>query len=340
VIYVEWLRVRNALKVVAIVFAVLLVGCGGLRLYLSSQGDIIAYADEVAKQPGTSVTHSVLPDGAKRTVIDSPADRLHMTIDDRGYEGTHIEILDRSHSGRAEKTISIGSVQVEALPDRKGERVLVDTGRPVPYVFFAAIAALVAMIVATVLAAPFARENDGHLEIALTKPISRVTLAFATIGVDFAGILAAWLLTMLCLIAGEAIFQAPGLSFGSYDLAATVLGLLGAFAWYAMLCAVTTSMKRGYGAMLGIAWPVCIGLLGWSRANVGTIPALQALRAAGRVLNYLNPLEYIHFGPAYTVNGQPHGSLAFSTGVEGPALAALLVAYVALAVYQWQRVEA
>jgi hypothetical protein len=339
--YVEWLRVRGVLKWTAIVFGVLLLCAAGIRVYMFSQGDLLSYVTGIENDPTSRVTRSVLPDGTKHIEIVDKTGKTHITIDDHGYAGEHIEIVDHSKSAESHhKDVTMGSLHVEALEDGSGERDVIDTNEPEPFIFYAAFAAFVALIIATVLAAPFARENDGHLEVALTKPISRIMLALGTIGVDFVGIAGSWALTIVFLLAAGALFQAPHLQFGSSDLTGTVLGLLGAFAWYAMLCAATASMKRAYGIVLGLAWPFALIILGLGKSNLGNQPILVVLHTACQWIGYVLPFSYMHFGPAMTVNGKAAGSLAFSAGVEGPALAALAIGYVAVAVLQWRRVEA
>ncbi len=145
--YVEWLRVRGALKWTVIVLAALFV-CGiGVRLYMFSRGDAMAYVYGIEHKSGSKVTQSVLPDGTKRTVIDDPVDSVNVTIDDAGYAGKHIEILDRSHkSDEAAKSVVMGSMQVHTLPDGDGERITIDTNEPEPFVGYAAIAAFTALI--------------------------------------------------------------------------------------------------------------------------------------------------------------------------------------------------
>jgi len=339
--FVEWLRVRGTLKWTAIVFGVLFLCAIGLRVYMFSRGDIMAYVSGIENDPGATVTQSVLPDGTKRTSIEDMRKNTVVTIDDRGYDGKHIEILNRSgHRAPTEHSVAMGSMQVHALRSGEGERIEIDTNQPEPFAFYAAFAAFVALIVATILAAPFARENDGHLEIALTKPVPRVLLAVSTIGVDFAGIVAAWLLSVVFLLAAGALFELPKLQFGQDDLLGTILGLLGAFAWYAMLCAGTASMRRGYGVVLGLAWPFALLVLALGNIDLGSQPIGLAIHTVAKAVGYVMPFTYLHFGAPVVVNGQAQGSAAFSPGVELPVLAALLAGYAALAIVQWRRVEA
>jgi hypothetical protein len=339
--YVEWLRVRGALKWTAIVLGVLFLCAAGVRIYMFSKGDMLSYVTGLENDATSKVTRSVLPDGTKHIDVLDKTGQVHITIDDHGYAGEHIEIVDHSKSAASHhKDVTMGSLHVEALEDGNGERDVIDTNEPEQFVFYAAIACFVSLIIATVLGAPFARENDGHLEVALTKPISRIALALETVGVDIVGIVAAWALTVVFLIACSALFQAPHITFGTNDLVGTLCGLVGSVAWYAILCAATTSMKRAYGIVLGLAWPFALIVLGLGKANLGNQPILVALHTACQWVGYILPFTYLHFGPAMTVDGKPAGSLAFSAGVEGPVLAALAIAYVAVAIVQWRRVEA
>ena len=130
--------------------------------------------------------------------------------------------------------------------------------------YFIVFGGVVALFVATILGAPFARENDGHLEVALTKPVDRAALALMTIGVDAAGIVAALAVGTLFGIGLHTIFFPPWITFHLVDAIAIVFGVVAPLAWYAMLAAATSSLRRGYGAILGIAWPVAAIVAGLS----------------------------------------------------------------------------
>ena len=73
--------------------------------------------------------------------------------------------------------VNVGSIQVMESRHGSMTTTVIDTNGAVPMIYYMLLADIVALIVATILAAPFAREIDGHLEIALTKPISRVRFA-------------------------------------------------------------------------------------------------------------------------------------------------------------------
>jgi hypothetical protein len=344
--YVEWLRVRGALKWTAYVLGVLFLCAIGLRIYAFAKGDnMMAYVSGIQDDPGSKVSHSVLPDGTKETVIVDKTGKTNITIDDHGYAGVHIVIVDHSKSHDAEATekrhnVSMGEVRVDVLPTGDGDRVTLDTGQPEPFIFYSAIAVFVSLIVATVLGAPFGRESDGHLEIALTKPISRTALSLEIIGVDVVGIVAAWAMTVVMLVVSHALFEAPHLTFGMADLVGSLCGLAGAIAWYAIICAGTASMKRGYGLIQGLSWPIALLFLGLGKANLGDQPILVVVHTIAQWVGYILPFTYLHFGPAMTTDGQAAGSMAFNASIELPALCALAVVYLALAVVQWRRVEA
>ncbi len=252
--YVEWLRAGRCLKITAIVLGIALVlivaleyvflvgsksSLSGVELHTST-GDINARKI----LDGATTTYSTLPDGTKRTTIVNSAKGVRVTVDDHGYFGRHVEIFERSVKG-TEKLIGIGPVSFQRVAVPGGSVVTIDTNKPEDFAYLAAIATFVALIIATILGAPFARQNDGHLEIALTSPAPRTTLGLGTMLVDIAGIAAAWLMTVAMLFLAHVAQNAPNYTYGPLDTEVIVLGFAGVLAWYAMLCAATASMRRG-----------------------------------------------------------------------------------------------
>jgi hypothetical protein len=341
--YVEWLRVRGVLKWTAIVLLVLEALLIVFRISFLSFGshDALSFVHGVEINPDSRITHSTLPDGASRTVIDNAKEGVHIVVDDRGYQGKHIQIFESSRTSKhSPRTYAMGDLHVETLPNGNETVTTIDTSRPEDLAYYFSIASFFALIIATVLGAPFARENDGHLEIALTKPIGRERLALGVIGVDLVGIGTAWIMAVLFLAVGHTLFEAPHFVFGRYDALVIVLGLLGDVAWYAMLCAATASMRRSYAAVLGFSWPVAgiIAILG--KADLGSSQLGQVIHTIVTPFAWINPFSYLHFGPAFTVNGRPEGSMAVLPGFELPMLSILALVYGALAVLAWRRVEA
>lgn len=353
--YVEWLRVRGCLRwtVIILVLGVALVLFGRftyLDIRPNAPGFSGVYIDDKQLpllESTSTKTQTRLPDGTLRTVIENRRFGIRMTIDDHGYWGKHVEIFERkAPEGVHANTINLGDIHGQRIMLPDGSSVVkIDEGasQPEDLNYYAVFATLVALIVASVLGAPFGRENDGHLEIALTKPIARERLALFTIAVDLAGIVAAFVLTIAALMVGHTILEAPNYVYGPTDTVTIVAGLLGAFAWYGLICAATASMKRAYGVIQGVVWPVAFLLHVLSNLNGVYSPLLQLIHVIARALQWLNPLAYLPFGglfdshssvPQVTVNA------AALLANHIPILAILALVYCALAIVQWRRVEA
>lgn len=339
--YVEWLRVRNVLRVVAIVLGVLILVALVLRISFNSalQSDE-AFIKHVQMQPGTTISKSVLPDGTKRTTIHDPKEDTTVTIDNHGFAGRHIVIDEpQSRHSSHNDNVTIGSIRV--LETQRADRKItsIDTDSSTPFIYYMALADLVAFLIATLLAAPFARENDGHLEIALLKPVSREAFAINMMLVDFGGIIAASLMTVVAFVICQSMFEIPQFDFRGVSTQAIIMGIAGPLAWYAFLAAITTSMKRGYGAVLGFAWPVCIlvtvfGLISWGDSLLG-----QAVHNIFWLISRVDPLSYISLSiNENRATGELVGPANF--GIRLAIEFALFIIYTALAVVQWKRVEA
>jgi hypothetical protein len=339
--YVEWLRVRGVLKWTAIVLVVLLAIAGAFRLsVLGMHSDALSFVHAMEHKNDSRVTHVTLPDGGRRTVIDNARDRVHVVVDDYGYAGKRIRIVDSSSGDHPPKTIVMGSMHVESSTNGRQTITTVETNRPERVAYDAAFATFVALILATILGAPFARENEGHLEIAFTKPIDRTALALRIIGVDLLGLLIGWLMTEVALILAYAMFQAPHFTFSGSDAIVIALGWCGVAAWYGLLCAATASMRRAFGVILGLAWPVSIVLIVLAKFRLGSSLAAQAVHGVATVFGVVHPWYYLHFGPPVVVDGRGAGAYAISPALELPVLFVLAIVYLLIAVVQWRRVEA
>ncbi len=239
--YVEWLRVRNLLRNVAIVLGILVVLAIVLRVSVSRYMSPDAWIGHFESHPGVKVSQSTLPDGTKRTIVDDPAEQTRAVIDDHGYTGKHIVVTQPSKHSMKEKTrVSVGSMHVYESHNGTVETTVIDTNGAVPMIYYMTLADVIALIVATILAAPFAREVDGHLEIALTKPVSRERYAIGTIVADMAGILGASVLTIVAFYLCQLLFESARLDFSGINAEAIAMGVAAPLAWYALLCAATT----------------------------------------------------------------------------------------------------
>ncbi|HVA26934.1 MAG TPA: hypothetical protein VNF68_02075 [Candidatus Baltobacteraceae bacterium] len=354
--YVEWLRVRGCLKWAAIVLAVCVaIVLFGRFTYLDIRphAELSGLSIDGQSFPqferSSHETQAKLPNGTLETVIDNPKKGIRITIDDRGYWGKHIEGFIRHAPSNAElERFNFGDVHYSSTVVPGGTLVHVDEGASVPedLAYYFVLAAAAAMIVATVLGAPFARENEGHLELALTKPFSRLGVALGMFGADAIGIVAVWVMTVVFMFVGHLIFEAPNFTYGPSDTSVIVVGLLCAFAWYAMLAAATASMKRAYGVVLGIAWPIAAVVHFMATANFGDAPLARLIHAAGTAIAFVDPTSYLRFGPVFVTSAvqraqaPPVGSVGGSIPTELSILVLLVLVYGAIATIQWHRVEA
>ncbi|HYL27885.1 MAG TPA: hypothetical protein VEW74_08615 [Candidatus Nitrosotalea sp.] len=336
--YVEWMRIRNCLRITAIILVILVALAVILRISFARYMSPDAWISHMSLNPGTTVTHTVLPDGTKRMILDSPSDSTHVVIDDYGYAGKHIVVTEPAKKAHHENdNMSVGSFKVTESTHAGITTTVLNTNGAVPMLYYMGLADVVALIVATILAAPFAREIDGHLELALTKPVSRVRYAIGNIGVDAVGILVASVMTVVAFYLCQLLFETPRLDFSGINARAVAMGVAMPLAWYALLCAATTWLRRAYGAVLGFAWPVAI-LLGALAALEPNNAVALFVHDVAWALSRLDPLTYVSFASPGT-----HGGFSYSGSNFGLRLSIvwlMFLVYGALAVWQWQRVEA
>lgn len=200
-----------------------------------------------------------------------------------------------------------------------------------------AIAMIFGMIIATVLAGPLARENAQHLEVVWTKPVSRTRYALEAILACLCCVWAVQIMVLIVVFAAAMFFVGPHLIAGSHAAFAAATALLGPVAWYAMYLGLTSWMKRGLGAVQGLAWPVALMIPGLSM--IAEVPDSVVLRVIGVVLavvNFVNPMRYIGIGAskAELVANVPSHEMRIVM------LFALALAYGVLGIWQWNRVEA
>ncbi|MFY9719120.1 MAG: hypothetical protein WAK16_05685 [Candidatus Cybelea sp.] len=335
--YVEWLRVRNCLRVLAIILAVLVGLAVVLRISVARYTSPSSWVHHISLERGTHETDVTLPDGTKRIILDNADEKEHVVIDDRGNAGSHIVITEPSKRAHKENTkVNVGSIQV--IESRHGDltTTVIDTNGAVPMIYYMAIADVFAFIIATILAAPLAREIDGHLEITLTKPVSRLRYALGAVGADIAGILAASLMTVVAFYLCQLLFETPRLDFSGINGHAIVIGIAAPLAWYAMLLAATTWVPRSYAALLGFAWPVVLFIGALTLVPTHNVVALF-IHDVAWVLSRFDPLSYISFVTLNDEGTFTSGSSDFGLRLGIEAL--LFVAYGALALWRWERVE-
>jgi hypothetical protein len=336
--YVEWLRVRNLLKIVAIVLVVLVVLAVILRVSVSRYMSPDAWVSHITTDPGVKISRSVLPDGTKRVIVDDPNQDTHVVIDDFGYKGKHIVVTEptkRAHSDHSH--LNVGSIRVIETNHGSTTTTVIDTNGAVPMMYYMAIADVVALIVATILAAPLAREMDGHLEVALTRPCSRLRFALEVLAADVAGIVAASVMTVIAFYVCQLLFESARLDFSGINSRAIAMGIVMPLAWYAMLCAATTWIGRSYGAVLGFAWPIAILVGVLTLVHPSNLLALF-IHDIAWVISRIDPLTYVSFATPNDDGTMDYASSNF--GLRFLAEVLFFIVYGALAVIKWQRVEA
>jgi len=341
--YVEWLRIRNTLRIVAIVLGALIVIAIIVRISVAgSLGHEQALIDRESREAGSKVTHSTIG-GVNRTLIVNPTEQVSITVDDRPDGGRTISIREPSKSGDVSgddlDQTTFGSVGITTSA-HAGVTTTVMTiqNALVPFRIYFHLAAILGLIVATILGATLARESNGHLEIAMLKPVSRTRFALGQIGVDLAGIVIAEVMMIVASLIMQSFFYMPGFNFSGADVPYLLTALLLPFTWYLMINAFTASLKQGSGAVVGFAWPVALIVIFMEKINLGGSSVGQVFHGIFWTISRIIPLTYTALSlddHAATISTD-----AWSLPAQILVLSILMLVYVALAIEQWRRVEA
>lgn len=339
--YVEFLRAMRGLRIAGIILGVLLLLGIIFRLSFINHGSPEHYISDLESSPTAHVTHTQLPDGGVRTVVDDPAKRVHAVILRKGAAFS-MDVTEPASTMRAHEHDKSAVGNIDATEDTHNgvSHVRISySGRPeISWDALFTISMMMGLIVATLLAAPLAKENEGHLELAWTKPVARERYAGAAFLVDFIAIVISQLacigVGLLCVL----MWTVPTLTLGSGAWAAIGLALAVPLAWYACLTAFSASLKRGPGMVIGLGWfaalviPSVMAATGEARTVVG-----QWIHVIFKALAYIDPIVYI---PSIHGHSGIHGNLFNSLGAALIVVVLLAVVYLALAVLQWRRVEA
>ncbi len=347
--YVEWLRVRKVLLVLAIILGVFFLFAMIARIAVSAEiGRTQTWIVNESNKPGTRIAHERLADGAMQTTIDVPSDHDHIVIVDNGWKGKTVTVSGEGVQTDQTHNVQIGSIGVHSIRSSPhGGTVVVDTDEPMSIRTLFAVAALVAFIIATTLSGPLAKENTNHLEVVWTKPLSRERMALGMFGVDAIGMLASMALTIVFLVVCTALFELPRFVVDAQTWPVLALCVLAPFAWYALLTAVSASLKRGWGAVIGLGWLAALILPGIAFGLASAeMPLFHYLGVVLSWLMLLNPITYIHLsgstapGDADPAFGYMYGFLGSSATVRAAMLLGLVILYSALSLFQWRRLEA
>ncbi len=347
--YVEWLRVRNCLRILAIVLGVLFVIVALLRI--AYNGEITnsrSWIDSEMHENGARITTSRLADGATQTIYDIPSDHDRIVVVDRGWHGKTITVSGPGVDNDRAQSFQVGTLGVHSTrPTSQGGTIEITTDAPESARNLLLVAAFIGLIIGTILSCPLTNENSNHLEVVWTKPIGRESYALGAFAVDALGILAAMALTIVFVVISTALFELPIIVIDSQTLPVLALCVFAPLAWYALLTAAAASLKRGRGAVLGLGWCAAIFIV---PLTIAFYAAQQpVLHFVGVVLSYvilLDPVLYIHFsgssapGDVTPAFGLMYNVLGTSAAVRAAIVFGLTVIYSALSLIQWRRLEA
>jgi hypothetical protein len=201
----------------------------------------------------------------------------------------------------------------------------------IPFMVVWATAAVAASIFASILGRSLAKENDGHLPVAWTKPVPKSTHAAMKMAVDVAAIA---ILFAIMSVAAYAYISIAGMmkfiSVPSDTGLQLIRFALAPLAFYGLVQCLTASVGKRSGTVLGLMW---VGVFVLSA--LGSAPLPQPYHSIFAFIDYANPLVYIN------VDIDKGGSV-ITAGLGAATLGlALIAAFGAVgAVFQWQRLEA
>jgi hypothetical protein len=339
--YVEWLRVKSTLIRAAIVLGAIVAFAIVARICLMLYGpvDAVSYARSLQNDPGSHVVTRTLPGGATETTIDtSQGIRAVITDLGHGHKTVHI-IADGNLPPRHLAIYGEGNMRHTQNGSHSDTYVETEENGTEGMAADFGVAGIAALIVGMMLAGCFARENDGHLEIALTRPISRSALALRMMLVDTAGVVAAWVMGVITFELVHLIFFGFfGFGINGRDVLLAIVVVLGALAWYAVLCCATASLKRNRGIILGTAWVAGIFIPVLAQLDSNMAPPFLVLKAIATPLSWIDPFTYARVTIA--PSSMATTSHVYPYAVEIPILIALTLVYAVCAILQWRRVEA
>ena len=212
----------------------------------------------------------------------------------------------------------------------KAGHVNVDQPMQFSLVVVWAFAGIIASIFASLLGGSLARENDGHLAVAWTKPFSRSVHALAKMAVDLGAVAVVFVLTCAVVFIYLAAIGVIGDIVVAPDTWTQLLRfLIAPAAFYGLVQALTSTLARQAGMVIGFTWVGTFGLIVLSIVN---LPA--PFHAIVDFLNYANPLVYIAF------DVDKSGAVVTYGTAGAAALALIAVIGSATAIYRWQRSEA
>lgn len=332
--YVEYARAKRAIVIALVLLGLFLLATIALRVSVRDGH----WESDIQHSPTAHVARTQLPDGSTRIIVDDSARRTHAVIVKRTDGSLDMDVLEPRTGSRHRGEFIMGSSSINSSVegDKLHTRIHYLPQHPVydlGVLFLATIP--MGLIIASMLGGALSKENDGHLELAWTKPISRESYALQSMAVDAAAIVTSQLLTIAVTLLATLMFFVPPFKYPPETGWAIVFALGAPLAWYALVTAASASLKRGPGIVIGLGWVAAILIPGLAGALEGaaSVNAIAAwFYAIFHSLSYIDPISYLTF--------HGHGPTFMSWQGSVGMFWLLIVAYVALAVVQWRRVEA
>lgn len=334
--YVEYARAKRAIFIALIFVGFFFLAAAVLRVSVHNGH----WAADLETSPTAHVTRTQLPGGSVREVIDDPQRETHAVIIRHPGGVLDMDVVEPRASGgvRHHGDFVMGSTSIHETVEGKNLHTVLHYVGGTPS-FDLGVCFLftlpMGLIVASILGGVLSKENDGHLELAWTKPVSRERYALAAMAVDAVTIVVSQLLALAVALIAALMFVLPHFSYARTFGWYIFLAMAAPVAWYALITAASASIKRGPGVVIGVAWvaAILVPSLGHALEAVASLNPIAAwFYAIFKGLSYIDPIAYLSF----------NGGHSYLMPVwEGAwVLCALAIGYLALAVAQWRRVEA
>lgn len=332
--FIELQRAKRAIIIASILVALFLVTTIIIRLSVHTGH----WQTDLQNSPTAHVTRTQLADGSTRIVVDDTARQTHAVIVTHPGGSIDMDVAEPKTDARHPENFDIGSMNMNSEVRGNVRHTTVHWTQETPtyqlgVLFLFTIP--MGLIVASLLGGALAKENDGHLELAWTKPVTREKYAVASLVVDAGAIIISQVLCVAVTLLATLMFFVPRFGWPATTGWHLLTAFAGPIAWYALITAASASIKRGPGAVIGLGWVAALIIPGVAQALHGVAQyngIAASFYAIFHALSYLDPLSYFSFHND-TTTFMP---LQAGAGV----LCALILGYSILAVAQWRRVEA